>query len=263
MARVAPQAAVQYPAGISRVGFEALQLPIPAGFERKACQPKQAAKCIQPAQRCGRGLRLGQQQRRGYQPQQCALQQKYLQQAAPNKAAAPLQAPGTVAEVFRAAAVALPDVCAQARTPDGDQRCHQQLARQVAGTQRKIHPGQQHKAGAPKNIHDGSIAQAQAEQPEQQHAQRNQAQSGQVDGGPGNTVGGRTCMRRRTGRAGSMWRPCESACAAVAVQSCTFAKCAPAPAWSPPAPWQRPHKNAARRQREGTYRAAEAGAAQY
>ena len=76
MARVAPQAAIQYPAGISRLGFEALRLPIPAGFERKALQLKQGAKCTQPAQRCGCGLCLGQQQRRRYQLLQCALQQK-------------------------------------------------------------------------------------------------------------------------------------------------------------------------------------------
>ena len=75
-------------------------------------------------------------------------------------------------------------------------------------------------------------------------------------------AGAHACAVAPGGRA-PVWRPCESACAAVAGQSRTFAKCAPAPAWSPPAPWQRPHKNAARRQREGTYRAAEAGAAQY
>ncbi len=39
MACVAPQAAIQYAARISRVGLIALQLPISASLERKAGQP--------------------------------------------------------------------------------------------------------------------------------------------------------------------------------------------------------------------------------
>jgi hypothetical protein len=182
MAGVAPEPPVEHLAPVGRIAPELAKLPVPARLEGEADGPHNDGQPIQQAERGRFRADLGRQEWRGDNPQQHALQEKDLEEAAPPPARAVLGAPGRVAEVLRLADVAAADVQRKTQAPQGDQGQDQQLARGGAvGGQGGIHQRDDHEARPPENIDDTRILDRQAEQPDQRDGDQNRQQAGKID----------------------------------------------------------------------------------
>jgi len=158
---VAPEALVHHQAGVGRVRFELRELEVAGRLEVDADGVEDDPDDLDGPQ--GRGL-VGYRAHldgQAHDPHEDALQAEHQPQALHPELVAPALAHGHVPGVLTLAVVADEEVDRQPTAPEGDHPRQQHLPAGHAVAEGVGHPGHEHEAGPPDDVHDGGVAQAQ------------------------------------------------------------------------------------------------------
>ena len=165
MPRVAPQPTVEHRAAVGGLGPEALELIVAHDLEAESDREQHDSQAIDGGE--GGGLRGAHrdEERKGDEPQDRALQPEDGEQAPPPEGRSMRGAHRLVAWILAFAMIAAKDVQGETRAPQRDQRRDQPGPWCQRRRQQAVQPRQQHEAEAPADVRDTRIPKPHAEHP--------------------------------------------------------------------------------------------------
>src|SRR5688572_1280493 len=170
---VAPQPVIEHAAAIGGIAFETRELPIRNSLEKKTDRPQPHADDRYRTEDWGRYQVLCELNRDGDQPHEKSLQEEDFGQRVPVQVGwVPIAERSGVTRVFTFADIAPVKVAAEPGGPDDGQYRNDQVAQldTAAVGKRIAHQRDDAERRTPEDIDDADVAQANAEQPQQQHA---------------------------------------------------------------------------------------------